>query len=642
MLTALVNGQTKLDSQLAVIKDKPDTAKIRILCNFCFNNRVSSPKLALESGEMALDLARKISNKSLETLSCNVIGRVYRILGDYDKSLTYFMDARRIAEENKDSVNLAHAENNIGGNYWRKSYYSLALVHILNGLRIFERYNDQAGKAFCLINIGAIYRRLNNYTKALEYFELAYKIRKEIGDKSGAAAVLASIADLNSDQNNYQKALEYYNMAEEEYTAVGDKSDLALVWSGKGNVFFKQKDYNNAIKYHTNSLNLSRQISGNERQILSENNLGIIYAHSGRFNEGEKYLNRAFEDAQKIKDNYLVLNCYKAFSDYYEIKKDLRNSLKYLNMYIALKDTIEAQKNIASIAELEAIYKNEKISKENVILLKDKEMSDKQRIYWIIFTAFLIVSSFILYARFLLKKRANNRLKEINVTKDKFFGIISHDLKNPFNSIFGATEILLNNFNSQTDEEKLRIIKEIENSAKQTYKLLENLLYWSRAQAGIIAFNPKALIINDIIKETISLLDNTANNKNIKLSLEISEIFQVYCDEEMIKTVIRNLISNGIKFTNEGGTVTIILKKAGNYIEIAIVDSGIGMSPKIKDELFKIDKIKTLQGTSGEKGTGLGLILCKEFVEKNKGKIWVESIPGEGSRFIFTIPSIIK
>jgi signal transduction histidine kinase len=311
-------------------------------------------------------------------------------------------------------------------------------------------------------------------------------------------------------------------------------------------------------------------------------------------------------------------------------------------MYIALKDTIEAQKNIASIGEMEAIYKNEKISKENAILLKDKEMSDKQRSYWIIFTAFLIVSSLILYARFLLKKRANKRLKEINVTKDKFFGIIAHDLKNPFNSIFGATEILLSNFRNQTDEEKLHIIKEIENSARQTYKLLENLLFWSRAQAGIIAFQPKALNIKDVINDTISLLENTANNKNIKLSSENSEKFEVICDEEMIKTVLRNLISNGIKFTNEGGTVTTILKKIGNHIEITIVDSGIGMSPEIKSELFKIDRITTSKGTSGEKGTGLGLILCKEFVEKNNGKIWVESKPGEGSRFIFTIPSIIK
>jgi signal transduction histidine kinase len=640
--SSLIAAQSHLDSELTKFNGQPDTIKIKFLCDLSWQNRYNSPKTAIEAGELALATARKISNKKFEAKALNLIGVVYRGRGDYDKSLTYFMSARDVAEEVKDSVEIAYAENNIGSNYRLKSYFSLALEHVLNGLKIFENLKNKTGEAFCTINIGYIYRRQNNFIKALEYFELTYKTRNALGDESGTAIALSAIADLYSDHGDLDKALEFYDKAEKCYSESGEKSGLVNVWSGIGDIYFRRNNYNQALKFHTNALNLAKQITRNEGHVLSEKNIGLIYAHARRFAEGEKYITHALWLARKIKDNYLVLSCYRAFSKFYELKNDLPSSLKYLKMYTELKDTTTLQENIAGIGELEAIYKNEKTQKMNAILLKDNEMAEKQKNFLMILIAILILSSATIYARYVIKQRTNKRLNEINATKDKFFGIIAHDLKNPFNSIFGATEILLENFNNQTDVQKLHIIKEIENSARQTYKLLENLLYWSRTEAGIIRFNPKILSINDIIKETNLLLENTANNKNIKLTEKISGQIEAFCDEEMLKTVLRNLISNGIKFTNTGGRVNTIAQKTGSNIEISVVDSGIGMSTEIQSTLFKIDKVSTSRGTNGEKGTGLGLILCKEFVEKNNGKIWVESKSGEGSRFIFTVPAANK
>ncbi|MCB1190604.1 MAG: PAS domain-containing sensor histidine kinase [Leptospiraceae bacterium] len=232
------------------------------------------------------------------------------------------------------------------------------------------------------------------------------------------------------------------------------------------------------------------------------------------------------------------------------------------------------------------------------------------------------------------------RLKKLNATKDKFFSIISHDLKSPFTSLVNISSFLIDN-HSELSPEKIKYWANIlYNSSKQTYVLLENLLLWSKLQSKKIAYTPIDFDIQWLIKDVTMLYQTTsAISKQIELKIRIkSEDLKVFADKDMIQTVLRNLISNAIKFTPKGGVVTIFCKqKENDKILLSVSDTGVGISPERQSNLFKIEKTHSTLGTENEKGTGLGLILCKEFVAKNKGKIRVKSTIGKGSKFYFTL-----
>jgi len=231
-----------------------------------------------------------------------------------------------------------------------------------------------------------------------------------------------------------------------------------------------------------------------------------------------------------------------------------------------------------------------------------------------------------------------SELKDLNATKDKFFGIIAHDLRNPFSSLLGASEILVNNAHQYDANNIIQFSTLMNDAAKRGYALLENLLEWSRSQTGNLKYNPKNVNIKDVVAECLSNTAVNANNKNIKLYSEINRDIQAVADENMLNTILRNLLSNAIKFTHQGGEVSVSAKVNDNDIILAVRDTGIGIPEDDTDKLFRIDTHYTNIGTAEERGTGLGLLLCKEFVEKHGGKIWVESIVGKGSEFKFTIP----
>lgn len=235
-------------------------------------------------------------------------------------------------------------------------------------------------------------------------------------------------------------------------------------------------------------------------------------------------------------------------------------------------------------------------------------------------------------------KEQTELLNELNRTKDKFFTIIAHDLKGPFNSILGLTDLLVTEYDNISEEERLSFIKLLHSSSNSTYKLLENLLEWARLQRGHIDIQPEELNLAGLVNESIEPSLHNAAQKGITVIQNIEDHISVMADDNSIKTVIRNLFSNAIKYTPNGGFVEFNALQNENDIEISIADTGIGMSPDRISKLFRIETSHSRLGTNDESGTGLGLILCKDIVAKNDGKIWVESEPGKGSVFKFSIP----
>ncbi|MCB1191330.1 MAG: hybrid sensor histidine kinase/response regulator [Leptospiraceae bacterium] len=231
-------------------------------------------------------------------------------------------------------------------------------------------------------------------------------------------------------------------------------------------------------------------------------------------------------------------------------------------------------------------------------------------------------------------KSANEELTKALATKDKFFSIIAHDLKSPFSLLLNLSEFLSDEDVTQT--EKNEIIQDLQQASKQTFNLLKNLLEWSRTQGGRIEFEPERLDLSLLVDKNIQLME--ANPKNISLVSKVSDTINVLADKNMIDTIIRNLLSNAIKFTPKNGKVEITAKIKDKFVEICVSDNGVGIKPENIDNIFRIDIKHTTLGTEKEKGTGIGLILCKEFAETNGGTLWVESELGKGSNFFVTIP----
>jgi ligand-binding sensor domain-containing protein/signal transduction histidine kinase len=231
-----------------------------------------------------------------------------------------------------------------------------------------------------------------------------------------------------------------------------------------------------------------------------------------------------------------------------------------------------------------------------------------------------------------------SELRELNVSKDKFFSIIAHDLKNPFSSIIGLSEIMKEEVRSSDASALENYAGMINNSAVQTLRLLENLLEWANSQRGKIQFNPVSISLRELFNEEFSMLNEMAIKKNIELKNSFDDHLTIIADKNMIKTILRNLISNAIKFTHKNGKVEVKATVTNNKVEISVSDSGIGMTDETISKLFRLDGNLSTRGTEDEKGTGLGLFLCKEFVEKHGGKIWVESESGKGSIFKFVLP----
>ncbi|NLF41914.1 MAG: HAMP domain-containing histidine kinase, partial [Bacteroidales bacterium] len=234
--------------------------------------------------------------------------------------------------------------------------------------------------------------------------------------------------------------------------------------------------------------------------------------------------------------------------------------------------------------------------------------------------------------------KQNEDLKNLNATKDKFFSIMSHDLKNAFTSILGLSELMIKDYEKLSKDDRIEFARLIHQTSKNTFALLENLLQWARTQNGNIPFSPQKHNLSLVVDACYEVLKNQALLKNVELKNNVPPYIFIHADIEMLKTIIRNIASNAIKFTRNNGVVNINANISNNQVEISVIDNGIGMDDKTKNSLFNLAESKSKKGTSGEMGTGLGLILCKEFILKHGGSINVESQVNKGTSISFTIP----
>jgi len=293
------------------------------------------------------------------------------------------------------------------------------------------------------------------------------------------------------------------------------------------------------------------------------------------------------------------------------------NAVNYANLYRYIAKPWEKTDLILTVKEaIRRYFQDKQLEEQNAILQNMNKILEKQ-----------------------VKDRTAD-LEKANASKDKFFSIIAHDLRTPFTGLLGLTQIFSENIGNFTQDEIKEGLDSLQKTAKTVYALLENLLTWSRLQRGIMEYFPQEIFLNEIAKYNLSLITANAKQKQITLRNLVREDTLMYADQDMINTVLRNLLSNALNFTHPGGSIEVSAKQVNDHVEVAVSDTGTGIDKEDVTKLFRIDVKHTRKGTAGEQGTGLGLTLCKELIEKNGGRIWVESEVGKGTTFRFTLPTL--
>jgi signal transduction histidine kinase len=377
----------------------------------------------------------------------------------------------------------------------------------------------------------------------------------------------------------------------------------------------------------------------------SYNNVSVLYFDEENFKRAISNLQLALQAGRRAgaQDEMMKSNDY--LSQCYRELKDFKKALEYREESLGIQDLIVKEKNERKLLEAHNLYGLKKQESQINQLEGDREQKQKiieaqtalQNRLILLIALGMIIGALVLYL-YLSKRKTARELQKLNATKDKLFSIIGHDLKGPLNSLTSFSSLLLNHIDKISKEEIKMLSQDIDKSLKNLFTLLENLLEWSRSQTGAIDFKAEEFDLADVLSENEVLLKVQAQNKKITIANDNKISLPVNVHRHSINTVVRNLLSNAIKFTPEGGKVTLDAQKNGTHFIVSVKDTGVGMSETALQKLFKIGTKHSTLGTAKEKGTGLGLILCKDFVEKNGGSINVESKEGAGSTFYFTVP----
>jgi signal transduction histidine kinase/tetratricopeptide (TPR) repeat protein len=608
--------EQKIDSlKIELSHAKEDTLKVKTLNRLSSLNYYIDSNLSFKHAKSALLLSEKLGYKKGTAYAYNNIGICYWLKSNFPKALNYVYKALKIHEDKNNKNGIAVSNNALGTIYVEFKNYKLSLACYNRALKVSQEIKDQKSIATYLNNIGDIYLRMKEYQKALYYFYKALKINAITKNNFESGLNYTNIGITNNFLKQYEKSIQATNKS-----ILINKNDSSL-FNGFNKIELGKSYY---------FLALAEQNKTNKERLLQKS---LDYINESMF------LFKKYESLIDIRDAYLYLSKIK------KAEGKHREALYFFEKNNNLNDSIFSNENRIQIALLKSQREIELRDKK--IEIQDLKIKNAQRkVYLLIAITVAVVILLALFLLLYLSKRKTNQLlndknkiiSTINSQKDKFFSIIAHDLRDPFNGFLGLSELLAEDLDNMTKEEIQFAAVNMKSSATNLFQLLENLLEWSRMEQGLIPFAPQENSIVSIVTECMTTIQAAANNKNISVNIEISEKTTVFADSNSIHSVIRNLVSNAVKFTHEGGTIHIQAKEEDKKTTISITDTGIGMSRKMVENLFRLDVQTNRNGTNNEPSTGLGLILCKEFVEKHGGEIWVESEEGKGTTFNISFP----
>ncbi|MBN8670349.1 MAG: tetratricopeptide repeat-containing sensor histidine kinase [Chitinophagales bacterium] len=695
-------AQTNTDSLrkvIATLKDS-DTNKVLLTAHLAQKYYHSSPDSQYNIARRALSLASGNNYYRGVALALTELGSSFFTRGLYDSAIASQKQALIIINENKIYKEASPVYTNIANALFRKGLYSEALIMNDSALNYAERYNQNLQSAKVRSNIANIYYKMGNYTQALDYYLQGLKIQeREKGNKVDIATDLSNIANIYARLSDYKNALSYNSRAlainraaDAKNHIIGNLTTNAIIYNErklydsslialneaytiatqvkneylqnllKGNMaeaYMKKGDLTKALALYQESLIVSEKLQDAEGVGVCKAGIGEVLFKQGNTTSAIGYLKDALGIMQQIGVKEQARDISGKLADIYEHSGDFANALTYFKINQSLRDSLSSDEAKNKAEQMVFNYEIEKKQREIEILEKDKALAvakaNNKNI--LLFAAFLgivlaaiIAMMFFRNAQRERRRQAEilaqkeeietqaDRLKELNDFKDVTFSVLSHDLRSPVNALTGTMMMLDEKL--MTPEEFSMHKNELNNKLQSVSLLLENMLYWAQSRMkGEQKLDIEKLSMKRKALKTIAVLKDAAMQKNITLTHNIPEELIAYGDANQIDIVFRNLVSNAIKFTPDGGTITISGYTSGNTTQVSFTDTGVGMTDEQLSKLFSELTLNSTRGTGGEKGTGLGLQLCYEFIKKNGGDIVVSSTPGKGSTFTITLPN---
>jgi signal transduction histidine kinase len=609
----------------------------------------NDPKRAAEYGKEGLSILGRLEREGGKKPAIKIrllLASVTALqnLGEHEAALAYCRIGEKLAQQIGDRHSLALFYNHGGLLLDLLGDLDQSVRQVIRAVALFEELGDRKNLAVAYKNMGNIYKEMKNSKQAMEHYLKSLHLLEELQDNLGIAKLLNNIGILYHDAGEHEKALGYYRRCQ----AIMDKEKWtlgqAVALINIATVMADMGDFEGSYKYNLEALELSKIIGNKRHTAILLSNIGVDLREMGRCKEALRYVYQALDIAKAIKNKDIIRNFYEELSYIYDAMKDYTNAFLYLKKYKKTNDeifTADAQK---SIAEALLNYKTAIKEKEIQQLTRDNQIKQLKlerhtlvRNFLVLLSILVLVLALVIFNRYRIKMKTEAQLKEMNASKDKLFSIIAHDLGSPLNSLLLSTAFLEEKFPDMSKEEVKDFLHQINDNAGFMSNLLDNLLNWSVSQLGKMEFTPVTMDIHTAAEETLKLMESTAREKHVRLVSRILPGTGVHADKRMVEAVMRNLVSNAVKFSHAGGEVLVSSRQTGNFLEIAIDDNGIGIPPEKLHTLFKLDSAAGARGTAGERGTGLGLILCKELVEKNSGHLDLQS-HANMTRATFTLP----
>ncbi len=592
---------------------------------------------------------------------------IYASKNDYINAVTGYSRSKALYAQLRDTLGIAKVNNSIGlieinrGNYPKGLQYSLASIEVLEKEHLYvdlcSAYN----------NVARAYYKMNAYDKAVEFYLKTLQLQKRLNNTDGIIESNSRLAEMYSYQKEYRKAIDYY---ETVLATVGDSNDSIRgnILPKLGGEYLKFNDYAKASSYLIQGLTLNRKSKNKLGLTIALNNLGELNLNQRKLVLAENQLMEAGALAKSIDNKSELLRYYKLMKALDSTKNKFESAFMWQREYFNLKNDLEKKDISKDTLSDSALELNPDFDSINTNLKGNQggnestvEITQKfnrfQLIFYALLAALAVVSTFLIliflkrnssikYTQELEEKNIKielqnkafqeqtEHLENVNNVKDKLFSIVSHDLKDSLSSINGFIDLLRDG--SLTREEFDNLIPELSENANNASLLLFNLLNWSKSQMQSLEPNPSLFDIQEVFEDKIKLIEQRLDSKGIDLIDHSLRDF-AYADKSMFEIVIQNLLANAVKFCKKGDTITVSNHISNGSCIISVADTGVGISKENIDKLFKSNSFTTI-GTSNEKGTGLGLSICKELVELNHGKIWVESNLNVGSTFYVQLP----
>ena len=521
---------------------------------------------------------------------------------------------------------------------------------------IYESLNDSVGMSFCLSNIGNVYFNYGDYQKAIENFEKSLLIKEKLHDQKQISYTLSYLGRAYKESGKMSNARELFFRALSIDKKFRNTLQLSKTLTYLGELELLEKNFYLSGKYLNDALTIFRE----EQNYFQIANLSVIlmkyYIQMGDDNKFLLIAHEGLNSALAVDSKIKQMEIEKLLYLFYESKGDKENSFLHLKLQNELLTQVYNDERTQSINEITDLYA---LRKERQNLEHKYELEQLQSefsnyiIYLISAVAFLVVLSLLFtIQKYRQRKKlntllsektkqldeSNKKLMDMISVRDTIFSIIAHDLKNPFNHLINASTMLYDDFDNMNDDDKKALIKTMGDVSDKAYDILRNLLDWAVIQAGNLQLHSEKFDMKYLIVEVISLQQILSGYKNVTFYNEINESCEVYADKNSVNTVLRNLLSNSVKFTHDGGKIEIFSELRDSEVIINVKDNGIGIPEALIESVFEANPQKARQGTLNEKGSGVGLILCKELIEKNGGQIWVSNTSNDGSVFSFSVP----